>query len=369
MKKGENIYKRKDGRWEGRFKKHRSPAGMIRYGYVYGHCYADVKEQLSLKKAQYLTISPNKTLYNGTVEEWLTFWLEYRMKPKVKLSTYSNYRLKLSRHIYPVLGSIPLTQLSKHDVEGFARLLASQDLSNSTIQNIIQLLKTGMKQALNEDKIMHNPCVDVVLPPARKAVVHALSINEQERLEQVALSKESGTAVILALYTGMRIGEISGLRWTDIDMQKNSISIRRTISRIPSPTVVGKTEFYIDLPKTPTSLREIPLPGNLKNYLQEKQTLATGHYVVNCKGDFTEPRIIRSRFKTMLKQAKLPYVRFHSLRHTFATRCLEQGVDVATVSKLLGHASAKMTLDTYTDSLWASRKAALDKLDQQLRSY
>lgn len=365
MKKGENIYKRKDGRWEGRFKKCRSDSGIIRYGYVYGHCYSDVKKQLTVKKTQYITVHSKRTKYNGTVKDWLAFWLEYRVQSQIKVSTYSNYRMKLWNHIYPDLGEILLVELTKMDIEHFIRTLAAKGLSNSTIQNVIHLLRSGLKQAVYEEKIGYNPCLNVVVPPVRRTVIHALSVNDQKRLEQAAHSSKNGAAVILALYTGMRIGEISGLRWTDIDMTKDIIHVRRTVTRIPSTTKVGQTELHVGLPKTDTSLRELPLPTNLKSYLRQQQQRSTGQYVVSCKGSLTEARIINYRFKTLLKQANLPSIRFHSLRHTFATRCLEQGVDVATVSKLLGHASVKMTLDTYTDSLWDSRKAALYKLDQQ----
>ncbi|MGX7150240.1 tyrosine-type recombinase/integrase [Enterococcus ureasiticus] len=366
VKKGENIYKRKDGRWEGRFTKNRTTKGRIIYGYVYGKCYSEVKEKLSVKKAQYIFSSQQESNYSGTVEEWITYWLEKSIKESIKMSTYSNYRGKIEKHIIPHLGNIPLKKLKREDIETFIRHLASIQLSNSTIQNIVNLLKSAIKEAIRMEKIYHNPCKNVLLPSAQKASVQALPINNQRKLERAALQEEESSAIIIALYTGMRIGEISGLRWTDIEWNKNIIYVRRTISRIPSTTHVGKTELVIDLPKTKTSIRAIPLSKNLKKYLQIKRENATGSYIVNCKGTFTEPRIISYRFKKVLKNAGIAPISFHSLRHSFATRCIEKGVDIATLSKILGHASVKMTLDTYADSMWETRKSALNVLDKNL---
>lgn len=366
VKKGENIYKRKDGRWEGRFTKNRNTKGRIMYGYVYGKCYSEVKEKLSEKKAQYIFSRQQESSYSGTVKEWMIYWLEKSIKESIKLSTYSNYKGKIEKHIIPYLGDIQLKELKRADIESFIRHLTSIQLSNSTIQNIANLLKSAIKEAIRSEKIYHNPCKNLLLPSAQKAFVQALSIDNQRKLERAALLEEESSAIIIALYTGMRIGEISGLRWTDIEWQKNIIYVRRTISRIPSTTRAGKTELLIDLPKTKTSIRSIPLATNLKKYLQTKRKNATGIYVVNCKESFTEPRIISYRFKKVLKTAGITSISFHSLRHTFATRCIEKGVDIATLSKILGHASVKMTLDTYTDSMWESRKSALNVIDKNL---
>nr|OTO68766.1 hypothetical protein A5866_000964 [Enterococcus sp. 12C11_DIV0727] len=121
-------------------------------------------------------------------------------------------------------------------------------------------------------------------------------------------------------------------------------------------------------PKTKSSKRSIPLAKNLKNYLLDKRKIDTSEYVISCKGSYAEPRVISYRFKKSMKQAGIRSIHFHVLRHTFATRCVEQGIDIATLSKLLGHASIKLTLDTYTDSLWENRKAAVSVIDHKLGS-
>ncbi|WP_430602943.1 hypothetical protein IGJ02_000268 [Enterococcus sp. DIV0724b] len=366
MRKGENIYKRKDGRWEGRFIKDRTTDKRIIYGYVYGKNYSEVKEKLSIKKAQYIASNKNITSFSGTLEEWLNYWLEILMKNKIKASSYSNYKGKIDKYILPYLGKTTLRDLKTEHIESFINDLNTMNLANSTIRSIIAILKSSLKKAVYDEKIYSDPCTKIVLPTIQKPEIAALTVHAQKSLELIALQQNECSGEIIALYTGMRIGEISGLKWSDIDMEKNIIHVRRTISRIPSTTINGKTEIIIDTPKTKSSLRVIPLAVNLKEYLLKWKKCAISEYVINCRGSFTEPRIINYRFKKNVKMARLGSIHFHMLRHTFATRCVEEGIDIATLSKILGHSSIKMTLDTYTDSLWENRKAAISVIDKRL---
>ncbi|MGX7274076.1 tyrosine-type recombinase/integrase [Enterococcus haemoperoxidus] len=367
-RKGENIYKRKDGRWEGRYMKARNEHGKIIYGYIYGKRYRHVKERLAELKVQYSFSHKNINVYKGTVENWLNHWLNVLMQKKIKRSTYSSYRLRIDKYIIPFLGKKQLTQLKSQDVEEFANYLTQLDLSPSTIHSIITVLKSAMNKACIENYILSNPCKNLFLAATKNSEISALSMKEQEKIEQVALREANCSAVILALYTGLRIGEISGLKWSDIDFEKNIIYIRRTLYRIPSTTNSNKTEIILAEPKTKSSKRSIPLAKNLKNYLLDKQKSITSEYVISCKESYAEPRVISYRFRKIIEEAGIRSVHFHILRHTFATRCVEQGIDIATLSKLLGHASIKLTLDTYTDSLWENRKAAVSVIDNKLRT-
>lgn len=367
MRKGENIYKRKDGRWEGRFIKDRTVDRRIVYGYVYGKYYSEVKEKLSVKKAQYVASNKKITSFSGTLEEWLDYWLEILIKNKIKASSYSNYKGKINKYILPYLGKKTLRELKPEHIEAFIHHLNTMNLASSTIRSIIAILKSSLKKAVYDKKLHSDPCDRIVLPAIQKPEIAALTLYAQKRLEEATLQQKECSSEIIALYTGMRIGEISGLKWSDIDMEKNTIHVRRTISRIPSTTINGKTEIIIDTPKTKSSLRVIPLAQNLKDYLFYWKRCATSEYVINCRGSFTEPRIINYRFKKNVKIAQIGSIHFHMLRHTFATRCVEEGIDIATLSKILGHSSIKMTLDTYTDSLWENRKAAISIIDKKLR--
>lgn len=367
-RRGENIYKRKDGRWEGRYVKSRSKDGKIIFGYVYAKKYADIRKKLSLKKAEYAHGVDAQNLYKGTVADWMDYWLDYLMAKKIKDSTYANYHGRLKKHINPYFEDTLLLDLTTTKVEAFIHHLISLGLSAKTTHCIINILKSAVRKAVAEGLLPKDPCTSVILPRTKKASISALTKIEQERLEQVAWQEESCSPVVLSLYTGMRIGEISALRWQDIDFSANIISVEHTLQRIMvSEESQRRTKVIISQPKTSSSQRAIPLAKNLKNYLLEKKKLSTSEFVISCGSGYAEPRLINYRFKKLLLAAKVDSVNFHALRHTFATRCVEEGVDIATLSKLLGHTSIKLTLDTYTDSMWENRQKAVSLLDRKIK--
>lgn len=346
--------------------KARNEEGKIIYGYIYGKRYTHVKERLAELKVRYSLTQSSIDLYEGTVQDWLNHWLNVLMRKKIKLSTYSSYRLRMDRYIIPFLGKKQLTLLKNRDIEAFVNYLMNLNLSPSTIHSIVTVLKSAMNRALLENYILSNPCQNLLLSTVPMNEISALSLKEQEQLEQVVLREKNCSAVILALYTGLRIGEISGLKWSDIDFEKDIIYVKRTLYRIPNTINDKKTEIIMAEPKTKNSKRSIPLAKNLKEYLLEKQQITVSEYVISCKNSFAEPRVISYRFGKSLEQAGVRAVHFHILRHTFATRCVEQGINIAALSKLLGHASIKLTLDTYTDSLWENRKEAVSIIDTKL---
>lgn len=366
-RKGENIYKRKDGRWEGRYPKKRNSSGNIVYGYIYASRYQVVKTELTKKRAEYLNLYQNFDIYDGTVAEWMNYWLSVTMKNKIKQTTFSAYKRKMERHIFPYLGKIKLNELTIEKIEELVQYLLINKYAPATVHGVINILKSALKKATIDKKISRNPCDHLLLPPLDKKAIVVLTKNEQVQLEKLVMQEKKCSPVILALYTGMRIGEISGLEWQDIDFEHDIIHIRRTVSRIPVDKGEAKTKIIIDKPKTKSSLRDIPLSSNLKKYLKKMKSQQDGNYVVSCRGSFMEPRIINYHFKKSLKSVNISDIHFHSLRHTFATRCVEAGVDIASLSKIMGHASMKMTLDTYTTALWETRIAAIQLIDKQLQ--
>ncbi|MGC6768507.1 tyrosine-type recombinase/integrase [Enterococcus sp. LJL128] len=365
-RRGENIYKRKDGRWEGRYIKARNEHGKITYGYVYGKKYTIVKNRLAELRVQYIGNYSNLTLYDGTVEQWMSYWLAKFMNGKIKISTYSTYKTRMEKYIFPVLGSKKLINLTSTHIQEFIFQLENLGLSSRSINVICLVLKSALNQAVKESYIVKNPCEDITIKKKEYTNINALSIEQQRRIEKRALFETECSAAIIALYTGMRIGEISGLRWEDIDFERNLLCVRRTLTRISSLDERGKTQIIMSSPKTKTSERSIPLATNLRKYLLKKKKLSISDYVISCKDGFAEPRVINYRFKKLLEEEGLDNIKFHSLRHTFATRCIEKGADIATVSKLLGHSSTKMTLDIYADSLWESRTQVISNLDKML---
>ncbi len=364
VKKGENIYKRKDGRWEGRYIKERKLSGGVKYGYIYGKKYADVKLKLIIKKAEF-QIESSHVIYDGTISDWFHYWLKLVSNDKIKQSTYSGYYHKVNLYILPFIGSFRFEKLTSKILNRWIKQLTDNGLSPSSIRTIVQIFKGSLNQAVRKGYLATNYCENLELPKIRKNKVRALSKKEQTILEIYANKQELGLPIILSLYTGMRIGEISGLKWSDIDLNEKIILVEQTLQRI-STNGLGKSKTYIirDRAKTSSSQRKIPFSDNLLRYLLKKREKSESEYVVSARGRYVEPRTISNQFKKIQQQAGLHGLHFHMLRHTFVTRCLEEGVDIASVSSLLGHASAKMTLDIYADSLLEQRQNAMNKVDK-----
>ncbi|EOL50466.1 tyrosine-type recombinase/integrase [Enterococcus caccae] len=366
-RKGENIYKRKDGRWEGRYIKGRTQNGKIIYGSIYGRTYASVKEQLIHLKAKHLETNERFVPYEGTLKEWLVFWLTVDVKNRVKPTTYSNYVRLAEKHIFSSIGSTPLTKIRSNDLQNFIYELQDKGLSPGSVRNVITLLRKAFCEAHKKGYVTGNLYKTLELPKLKTAEIDVLTIPQQRKLEKVALQELGCSPIILSLYSGIRIGEISGLKWSDIDFESNVIHVRRTISRITNENSIdSKTKLVAGTPKSASSIRKIPLAKNLKKYLMNKKADSSSVYVIGTGSELMEPRAITYKFKKTIKTANLPDFKFHVLRHTFATRCIEKGADIASVSKILGHQSIKMTLDTYTGSLFETRKKAISTVDKLL---
>ena len=363
-KKGENIYKRKDGRWEGRYKKTRTKDGKIIYGYVYGHKYVSVQQELIKQKMRY--DKQQDTLFLGTVSEWFDEWLYFYIKDKVKHSTWVSYEMKTKNHIRPYFKNKILHLVTQDDINKFVHHIMNQELSENTVKNILQILKNSFSFATKKGFLPDNPTKNILLTKKQVKSICALTMEEQRRLEYFAFQEKRCSAVIIALATGMRIGEICGLKWSDIDFNKGVIYVQRSLQRLPDQHEKGKTNIFFGSPKTKNSIRSIPLASHLSKYLQEKKQLSTSDFVISVKDHHAEPRTVTYRFKKCLRQSGIDDIHFHVLRHTFATRCVELGVDIASLSKLMGHHSIKLTLDTYTDSLWEKRQEAMNILDQNI---
>lgn len=363
MAKGENIYKRKDGRWEGRYPKGRKEDGSIHYGYIYARSYRLVKEQLIEKKAQttvfYLGSSKK---FRGTLGDWANIWLNDIMTPRLKESTYASYSNNLQIHIFPMLGHRPLEKVTPFDMDKLVNQLSSS-LSASSIQIVFRILKSCLEAAKERGYIYLNPCERTILPKSQKKTVHALTRKQQKAVEAESMKSEKGLPVLLALETGMRIGEICALKWSDIDFEESVIHVQRTKQRIAMPkSSEMRTKIIETVPKTMNADRLIPLSLKVKTALLKCKERSTSEFVVTSSQGSVEPRTVSYRFEQIKKRIGLLNVPFHALRHTFATRCVELGVNIAAISSLLGHSSIKLTLDTYTNSFFEEQRAAIDKL-------
>ncbi|MEI5995019.1 tyrosine-type recombinase/integrase [Candidatus Enterococcus mansonii] len=362
---GENIYKRKDGRWEGRYPKARRTDGSIHYGYVYGRTYRSVKEKLFEKKIETTVFySKDKKEFYGTFQEWSHLWLTSIMAPRIKESTYASYKNKIELHVIPFLGNRALKKIVPADIEHLIKHL-TETLSPSSVHVIFRIVKSCFYEAKERSYIYSNPCEGATLPKVQKEKVRALTRAEHKTIETICLQTKKGLPILIALETGMRIGEICALRWEDVDFDMDMIHVRRTKQRVSIPDEFGKkTQIIETAPKTINSNRFIPLSLKLKKALLKWKVESTSPFVIANGKHAIEPRTVSYRFDQIKQEIGVNDVSFHSLRHTFATRCVELGVNVAAISSLLGHSSIKLTLDTYTNSFIEENRLAIKKLDE-----
>lgn len=344
-RRGENIYKRKDGRYEGRYIRTRDENGKAIYGYVYARSYSDVKEKL----AEYKAVKKKKpTGSSGTLSQWLDFWLGNA--GNLKETTRQIYRGHIRNYILPKLGKVRLKKLTTQTLQAF---VSSLKLSPSTVKVIFCVLKSALIFAEERGQIM-NIWSRVKLPKKAKTEVSILTLAEQKRLERV-LSRENDIGILLCLYTGLRIGELCALKWSDIDFEKSVIHVNGTQAR------VGGTVKILP-PKSKTSLRTIPVPNFIMEKLKNQHR--DGAFVLSMNGRYVNVRTYRRQFKRLLEEAQLPNIKFHALRHTFSTRALEVGMDFKTLSEILGHSTVAITLDLYVHSLDEHKRSQMNKLGE-----
>ena len=365
-RKGSNIYKRKDGRWEGRFKS----AVTGKYRSVYGKTYSETRERLINLQKQ--TVAPTRKC-GLTVKELFDLWLGH-IRYKVKASSYANYLMKLELHIYPAFGDVKFealtpkhlydfieTKLTRGRVGGGGASPAS-GLSEKYVADMLTLLKSAAKFAEREHNF-NNPIRSVAAPKARQKELHIPKKHEQEILRNTLSQNftERNLGILFSLFTGIRLGELCALKWSDIDFSERTVRINKTVQRVKRFDGKNKTELIITSPKSEKSKRMIPLPDFLLNLLPEHRK-APECYILSGTDKLTEPRVMQYYFKTVLKKAKLPSINFHMMRHIFATNCLACGFDVKTLSEILGHATVELTLNRYVHSSDERKRECMDKL-------
>lgn len=363
-RRGENIFKRKDGRWEGRYKTGIKDNGWAKYSSVYAHSYSECSQKLQAAKNG--CISKKNSITVGRLFEQ---WLESK-KNTVKKSTYVNYITLYDRYIKPYFEDVKAEILTAFTVNRhISELLENggknkSGLSANTVQAVIVLLKSVMVYGSDVYGIK-NQIRKVSLPRTESKAVETFTKQEMEVIRRhIRLGNSSDMGILLCLYTGMRIGEICALKWSDIDLNLQLISVNKTMYRIKNPAENSpKTIVIIDTPKSRSSIREIPIPTFMIDELANmKKNYSGDSYFLTGNKRYLEPRAYRERYKSFLKSASIQYRNFHVLRHTFATECIACGVDVKTVSELLGHSSVKITLDRYVHSSMENKRRQLEKL-------
>jgi integrase len=367
-RKGENIYRRKDGRWEARYI-HHYENGKAKYRYVYGATYMEAKQKrIEVQTTpQWEKIAADKR--HATFEKLTEHWLK-DIKVTVKESTYTRYYRIVYNYLIPRLKNQSLAKIDLEFLKGLTEELLlegstqKEPLAPKTVSDIVCVLKSILQYGKNNGY----PSPDfTVLRHPQKSLKPARVLTEDSRLklEKILLNAEDTTSlgILFALFTGVRIGELCGLRWEDVDFNSFTVSIKRTVERIADldPNTSAKTKVVLSEPKTENSIRTIPLPGFLAEYLECRRR-EPQFYLLTGKRKYTEPHQFYVRYRNYLEEHGIENYTFHSLRHTFATRCVEMEFDTKSLAEILGHSHISTTLSIYVHPSLQQKKLQMDRL-------
>lgn len=375
-RRGENIYKRKDGRWEGRYIKCHIN-GKVQYGYIYAKSYKEAKERLNQAKNLNMNatteITKSVKMKNAiTFYEISTQWLNMKAAT-IKLSSYTRYSNLLSTYLYPQYRDTLIEDISPASVDSYINMLLTvgkknkMGLAPKTVQCIISLLKSILDYAYRMNYISSISTSYISIKQEQKPM-HILSITDQNALTIYIYEHPTPTniGILLCLYTGMRIGEICALKWSDILWDEHCVLIEKTLQRLQNCNkVTSKTSIVITAPKSVCSIRKVPLPDKLYNVLY-KYKQNDEAFILTGTISYIEPRTMQNRYKSILKQCNIQDINFHSLRHTFATRCIELGFDVKSLSEILGHANVNITLNRYVHPSMEQKQRNMNLLTELL---
>jgi integrase len=344
-----NIYLRADGRYEARYASGKDRTGRTRYSAVYARSLDEVKDKLRTALTVVVVMPETAGItVTSALERHLTTE-SIRLKP----STVGVYRNYLKNYIEPFFDNMTLERLSQNALQEFVITQIDNGLSPIVVQSVFNFLKSG----LNERSEIFN----VILPKIVKHTADFLTISEQKRLEAAGCEYGGGTylAIMLCLYTGIRIGEVCGLRYEDIDFDKKTISIKRTIQRLKSDATDQKTKISVLSPKSQSSIRQIPMPNFIAELLKGCNQSS---FIISDNEKPLEPRTLQYRFKRILRLAGVREINFHTTRHTFVARALENGFDVKTLSEIMGHSSPAITLSKYAHISDECKRRHMDSL-------
>lgn len=340
---GINITLRKDGRYVGKFITNYDRSGKAHYQYVYGKTYDEAENKVLIGREIASRFRSGRYI---TVGKIYTEWLNAVVN-RVKESTLSNYKVKFEKHILPEFGEVPCADLTAGRINAFINQKLAEGLSASYVRDIFTVFKMMLKYAQEEYGFMLS-LKNVVLPKSERKQVEKISDTQQKKLVSYLKANMSPTAfgILLSLFMGLRIGELCGLQWEDVDFQNKILHIRRTVQRISSANGNRKTKIVISSPKSATSFRDIVIPDALMKYFEMFRNEAS-HFILSGTGKPVEPRTIQYRYKKILHTADVEDHNYHKLRHTFATNSAEKGFHVKALSAVLGHSNVTLTLNRY----------------------
>lgn len=314
-------------------------------------------------------------IHTMTVKEWVECWKQ-KQKPYLKTSTYATYSNEIANHIIPFFGQIKITEIN-HEINQQFILYLSQNgrcdkrggLSAKTVRDIFCLWLSILRDAEREEYMI---CDDkkYKYPVLNQTVSEKCLTREQENKIFIILEKNlnpRNLGILLALTTGMRIGEICGLQWGDINLHSNTVAIRKTLQRIYTKEGrEGVSQILISGPKSLNANRDIPLSSKMVKMLKKYRKSDASYFLTGKEGKFIEPRSYREYYNRLMRKHNVWYVSFHGLRHTFATRCIEAGCDCKTLSEILGHADVNTTMRLYVHTSMEKKRNCIEKMQSSL---
>ena len=300
--------------------------------------------------------------------DWLMQWIENYIRPSVKMRTYERYKLIVEQHIKDKIGGMDMNDLSPFVLQQFiTELLQSgnkktgKGLSANSVNAVISVLQSSLRTAHLLGLTKEYTADKLKCPKLQEKSVECFTIAEQKQIEKAVMNgkKDKLYGILLCLYSGLRIGELIALQWSDIDLTKGILTVSKSCHD-------SKDGLIIDAPKTISSRRAIPLPKQLLPILKSIKKKSDALFVVSAKGKPVSVRSYQRSFELLLKRLNIPHKGFHSLRHTFATRALECGMDVKTLSEILGHKNPTVTLNRYAHSLMEHKADMMNRLGKLL---
>ena len=373
-KKGEgSVRQRKDGRWEGRVVIGYDEKGLPRTKNVLAKTKRECQEKLKQLRETVIGPRTEKVRPEMPFGEWLDFWYQNYVKPQIRPTTQANYEAKIYQHIIPELGKIPLNQLAQKDLQQFyarmktgGRLIRTEQfgkgLSDSMVRGLHAACRSALEKAVQEGLIRTNPAVGCKLPPKRGREMQVLGREELQRFLIQAQAEGYFELFLLDLCTGLRRGELLALQWDDLDFKSGTLTVNKRVYEV-------KGQLRVSVPKTRASIRRLVLPPGVVEVLRQYRETVNSRWMFPSpvKEDTPmTPGAVRRWLQIILERAGCKRIRFHDLRHTFATLSLENGMDVKTLSSMLGHVSAATTLDIYTHVTGDMQSEAAAKIDRGL---
>ena len=370
-KRGEgSVYLRKDGRWEGRVVIDYDEKGLPITKNVLAKTKTECAAKLEKLRESIRTPVPDQPKPGILLGDWLDFWYQGYKKANLRPNTQMSYERRIYQHIIPALGGVQLDKLTTAEIQQFyfdlkqgGRLLRTElygeGLSDQTVRGIHTTLHAALSKAVDERLIFRNPSDGCKLPPANPREMKVLTPEEIQRL--LIQAKEDGCfeLLLLELSTGLRRGEILALQWDDLNFKTGVLRVDRQVHRINGELVVSQ-------PKTKASNRSVVLSVPVLNVLKNYKSTVNSRWIFPSpvKEDSPlDPAAVRKRLQTVLERAECEHIRFHDLRHTFATASLEHGMDVKTLSTIIGHVSSSTTLNIYAHVTDEMRRTAAAKID------